>query len=656
MGGENLKKSTEDYSPSKDSVEESSFDEQLSDKEPIAEEPHIEKPEEERDEYEAEVLKKWDEEIERRKKYSLRPIEYPQLSEERKRKSALLWDYTGHSITLPSLMEMSDERTSQIYDFVENHLLDELLLAAADVPADFPKNSPLCLLINNIIGDSITYYNPDHFDGKLAKNLGNGFREYCDYALEKKKPENGEDFALDTSLRSAIRVVSRKSTNPDLVPAYIKECVALHSDFKKVNTAEMWDSHERRVAIDKMVMFRSYCEAHGLDEERLKGFHESLFPQLEDANNPIRRAFDVDRNYGSSEHDFGSTDFIIHALVQKVSPRTTSELIAISRELPTTDIHRLSVNRQDALSLGGTLWQSRDFIHNERPGLHELFSAMVDYYDTKDNPEAHEPAESRLRAIIKDRENPENGYEYDGFDGEMALSLGNYDKMATAFYSGVSEPAIDILRRMKENTEPILLIPPKVEDAKLQELLDSIAPTQNETTGEVDADFKKVANLIAYLNGILESKQGKYGLEPSLISALNYAERMATFAIRRIGKKDYQELGFDPGLKELVKFNELTCSDKPFNATEFEQFWNSFTREFGKDWDEDTDIAERYCKLSARVIGRVGSLAESFRKAGMPSRRIDELFSGNLTRELIALPSKWEKRPEIESKKKYNVI
>ncbi len=641
MGGESPEKSTESHNPWEDLAEEPSFDERLSDEESIVKEPHIEKPEEERTEYEAGVLKEWDETIERQKKYLSRPMEYPELSEKRRRESALLWDYSGRSITPRSLMEISDERESQIYDFVENHLLDELLLATADVPVDYPQKSPLYFLLNNIVRDSITHYNPaGHFDGKLIKTLRDGLQEYCDYTLEKKEPENGEDFALEASLRSVIKVASRKSTNPDLLPAYIKESVTLHTEYKKVNTTEMWDSHERRVAVDKMTMFRGYCEAHGLDEERLKGFRESLFPQLEDMDNPIRQALDVDRNYGSSEHDFGSTDFIIHALAQKVSPRTTAELIAISRELPTTDIHCLSVNRQDALSLSGTLWRSRDFVHNERPGLHELFSAMVDYYDTKDNPEAHESTELRLRSIIKDRENPESGYEYDGFDGEMALSLENYDKMATASYSGVSEPAIDILRRMKENTEPILLTPPKVEDAKLQELLNSIAPTQNETTGEVIVDFKKVTGLIAYLNSILESKQGKYGLEPSLISTLNYAERMATFAIRGIDKKDYQELGFDPGLKELVKFNELTCSNKPFDAAEFEQFWSSFTREFGKDWSEDADVAERYRNLSTRVIGHVQDLAESFRKAGMPSRRIDGLWSGNLTRELIALSSK----------------
>ena len=638
MGGENLKKSAEDNTW-ESLTKEPSFDKRLSDEESIVKEPCIEKLEvEERAKYEAEVLKEWDETIEKRKKYLSKPIEFPELSEEQKRESALLWDYSGRSIEPSLLMKMSDEKRSQVYDFVENHLLHELLLASADVPANYPNIKSLYYRMDRIIADSITYYNPDHFDGKFAKCLGDGFREYCDFFLEKKEPENREDIALENSLQSAIKVASRESTNPDLVPTYIKELVALKTELQKVNTQKLWGSHERKIAVDKMIMFDGYCETHGLDEERLKGFHESLFPQLEDADSPIRPALDVDRNYGPSEHEFGSTDFIIHALVQKVSPRTTSELIAISRELPTTDLYRLSMNRQDALSLGNnTLWRSRDFVHNERPGLHELFSAMVDYYDTKDDPEAHEPAEARLRAIIKDRENPENGYEYDGFDGEMALSLENYDKLATASYSGVSEPAIDILRRMKENTEPVLLAPPKVEDAKLQELLDSIAPTQNKTTGEVNADFKKVTGLTAYLNGILESKQGKYGLEPSLISALNYTERMATFAIRGIDKKDYQELGFDPGLKELVKFNELTCSDKTFDATEFERFWNSFTREFGKDWNEDTDVVERYKKLSARVIDRVGSLSESFRKAGMPSRRIDGLWSGNLTRELIAL-------------------
>ena len=638
MAGENLEKSAEGHNSWEDLAEEPSFDERFSDEEPISKEPHIEKPEEKRARYEAEVLKEWDEVIERQKKYSSRPIEFPELSEERKRQSALLWDYSGQSITPLSLMEMSDERESQIYDFVENHLLDELLLAAADVPANYPDNSYLYFLIDRIVRDSITYYNPDHFDEKFAKALRDGLQEYCDYALEKKEPKNGEDHAIETSLRSAIKVASQKSTNPDLIPTYIEESVALHTEFFGVR--EMWGSHERKTAVEKMTMFQNYCEIHGLDEERLKGFRESLFPQLEDINSPIRPALNVDTNYGSSEQDFGSTDFIVHALVQKVSPRMTSELIAISRELPTTDIHRLSENRQDALSLSHTLWRSRDFVHNERPGLHELFSAMVDYYDTKDNPEMHESAESRLRAIIEERESPENGYEYDGFDGQMALSLENYDKIATAHYSNVSEPAIDILRRMKENTEPVLLTPLKVEDAKLQKLLDLIAPAQNETTGEVNVDFKKVTELIDYLNFILESKQGKYGLEPSLISALNYAERMATFAIRSIDKKDYQELGFDPGLKELVKFNELTCSDRPFDAAEFEQFWSSFTREFGKDWDEDADVTERYQKLSTRVIGHVEGLAESLRKAGAPSRRIDGLWSGNLTRELIALPSR----------------
>ena len=120
-----------------------------------------------------------------------------------------------------------------------------------------------------------------------------------------------------------------------------------------------------------------------------------------------------------------------------------------------------------------------------------------------------------------------------------------------------------------------------------------------------------------------------------MIKALSYIERMATAAMRGISKKDYRELPFDPGFKEIVRFNELTASGKAYSEEGFEQFWSGFVSDFSKIWEDNP--SEGYVVLSRRVTARLHELAQQYKAEGKPRAMIDSLWSGNLSHELIGL-------------------
>ena len=338
----------------------------------------------------------------------------------------------------------------------------------------------------------------------------------------------------------------------------------------------------------------------------------------------------------------GIINFTFYGRTRKNSPRNLRDIMQMHRGIPTSDFAKFERNRQDALALQGILWEGRDFIHNERPGLHELFVAMINYYDTRNDAEKHEAAEAELKRIVQDR-TEENGefYRYSGFDGKACFDLRAYERPVDKFVRAweqqgeqYHDSAINILRRLERNVSQFSVEKPRVKDEILKERLDVLEPYEK-ADGEILVDFQQVAEVLERMNEILIKNQDRVGVSPSEVELLAYLERMATFAMRSISGKDYRELAFEPGFKEICKFSELICGNDRFDENEFGAFWHDFVAEASEDWRNNT--ANAYRMLAQRVTSRLNALAKAYRKEGRLESMIDSLWSGNLNHELIGL-------------------
>lgn len=421
-----------------------------------------------------------------------------------------------------------------------------------------------------------------------------------------------------------------------------RKFIAFYNKYK-----DDYSRDHRDTSPEKCNIIKTYCSNHGISDDVVAGFEENVFPMI-DAKDPEVTTLLIDNNsWGMTPGDFGISDFVVHSLVSRVNPENTHELMMAERVIPTGDYNRFEQNRRDASALQGTLWRGRDFIHDERPGLHELFTAMVEMYDAKDNPEKFEAKKKRLEEIKNHRLDPNNNYFYSGFDGELCFDLENYDKQITKTTDAwndrqgrvkYDEKAIDILRRMAENTGASLVEKPKTDDEELNKLIEAMDPRVSERDGSVFVDFKQASRLVTRMNEILIESQDKLGIKPSMVRALSYTERMATYAMRTLDERDFKEIPFDPGFKEMVRFVDLTSSPRKYSQSGFENFYQGFMNDFSRNYNEGGKPA--YDKLVMREMENAAGLAKKYRAEGKPEYMIESLWSGNLIHELIGLVDK----------------
>ena len=358
------------------------------------------------------------------------------------------------------------------------------------------------------------------------------------------------------------------------------------------------------------------------------------------------------------DNSWGLAEFTTECLIQDITPRGICELIQINKRVPSSEVNKFEQNRVDALALDGTVYPYHAFIHNQHPGTHELISAMVKYYDTKDDETKHQDAKKKLEQILHDRQNSTYKNSYTDFENHV-FDLKNYDKQCEAAdkWRGTNNPnattvngtAIDILRRLEKNTRPGEVDIPKTKDAELNALLDS-AEIHNSKNDTENVNWKATGALVSYLNNYLVSHQGQNGLSPSQMRAIIYAERAATIAMRSISQKDWRELFYDPTFKEIVKFRELTGSYDNFSEDNFEQFWNSFTNIPIET--SDSEKALQYGKLVNRINTQLSKLTKFYKESGKEDY-IGDLWSGNLTHELIGLTDLPNSHKIRESADKY---
>lgn len=437
--------------------------------------------------------------------------------------------------------------------------------------------------------------------------------------------------ALDQSATSNIGeaiAIAGKSGTSDRIPVYLD----YYQELASSSDNNLGFGYYRT----RSSHLRNYSISHGLDEQRVQGFRQNVFPLIEQGD-PEAKDIGAVNSWQIEYGRFGISDFTIHCLVSEVNPKNTRDLIQAYREVPTSDFAKFEQNRKDAAELIGALWSGRDWIHDEVPGVHAVLATMLDYYDTRDSEDIHQEKQAAiLEAIAK----IPSGYQ--PIIGDYCFDLENYEKPVKKFVgetyttsrrSEETEPAVEVLRRLVENTSQTTLEKPHTEDEQLNSLLEQLQVHPNERTGEVYVRWGQVGQIVAYANGLLQARQGEIGMRPSMVRALAYIDKMATYAMRGISDKDWRELPFDPHFKEIAKFRDLTSSSDRFDAQSFEEFWQHITRM--PNWPDG--VQDVYQKLSARILGQVNKMARTYNANQYTSYMSESLWSGNLTHELVGL-------------------
>lgn len=382
-----------------------------------------------------------------------------------------------------------------------------------------------------------------------------------------------------------------------------------------------------------------YFKTHGLTEDEKQGLEEVVFPLIAAQDPEVDVLTRNINSWGMYYGAYGLSDFRCKCLVSKVNPRNVNEMLLAQRELPAGDLARLEQNRRDALAIQGTVINARDFIHDERPGVHELLGAMVDFYDAQGTEKEAEKT-AILQQIIAERMSSQDAGYYHGL-AEHALKVENYEQpiQDRIWCDGKTEDydttAIEVLRRLVANTDQQSLEVPETKDAELNKLMQQVDVWKDTQTGVVQADFQQTGELIKYVNGLLMEAQGNTGIWPSTIEAVAYAERMATLAMRGVDHKNWRELPYDENFKEMVKFRDLTGSAEKFSEEEFESFWRRFAQVPMEEGDRQ--LREHYAMLQQRIVGKLNVLASEYVKHPGTAHRVGELWSGNLNHELMGL-------------------
>ncbi len=373
----------------------------------------------------------------------------------------------------------------------------------------------------------------------------------------------------------------------------------------------------------------------GFTPQRAKAWIDNIENNSEDDDLAV---FHMHHAAAPNKNDWGIAEFTAECLIGDITPRNICELIQINKKIPSSELEKFEQNRVDAVALENIIYPSRTFIHTQHPGVHEFISAMIDYYDTKDDEEAHREANEKLENALKMRKSSPYGKSYRNFE-KYIFNLDNYDRSCQAVdtWSGtnaaeqhktVSDKAIDILRRLEKNTRPNAPEIPTTKDPKLNKLLEA-AKIHVAENGKEYTDWRAIGDLLSNLNGYLISRQGENGMPPSQMHAIIYADRAATVAMRDITQKEWRELFFDPTFKEIVKFRDLTESYDNFSSADFERFWNYFSD--APAGETDTNISAQYYRLSMHIFKQLTKLSKHRQGS------TDDLWSNNLTHELIGL-------------------
>ena len=454
-------------------------------------------------------------------------------------------------------------------------------------------------------------FDPQLFDDQLTETVA-------------REAWNGRNQAILADRLSRVLPGVRENQDPKSLMIFLDYARELDQDGTRFNGY-----------LTKANILQEYYLTHGLNNINVKGFQERIFPAIE-ADDPEVKAVTYRNNaWANSFGRYGIADFACRSLSTKVCPLQTYELIRAYHELPTSNYNKFEQNRQDAISLQNILYDNRGFIHDELPGVHGLLEGMQNYYESAGSTEFLQH-EAKLHQLLAERLNSPDSAYYAHF-ADTIFDLNRYERFEfTASSDGKVKPelVIDILRRLVKNTDQNSLEVPDSDDETLRELLSAAQPWKNSETAGMTVDWQDAGRLVQFMNAILLDRQGSIGLLPSEVEQIAYTERIATVAMRGISEAEHQDILFDPYFKEIAKFQQLTSSYRKFDSAEFEQFWQGMMR---VNVEDETSYQQNFARLQSRILRQLSDMSKHFNANPHTAYLTENLWSGNLSRELIGL-------------------
>lgn len=375
------------------------------------------------------------------------------------------------------------------------------------------------------------------------------------------------------------------------------------------------DYPDREIAVSFAKAVYFYAKTHGLSEQKVIGLVSGLLPAMQKKDFQIKALMNsVEGNiWGMQMGNFGIGDYLCHAYASPVNSANLNELFLVARGVPATTLSRLEQNRTDARIMSGPFNILRDFIHDQRPYVHEVLEAMVHYYDTGDR--------SKLERIL-----PKADYFNSAQRIEMMFNRSNYEALVEEPTNrGVNIKAIDILRRLVKNTEPVPDFVPVTSDESLNQRLKVL---EQKLLGAGKVSKEALISAVDYLNQklITMMTDGDIGIEPNLIMAISWIERRAFEVLQRMSYEDQVGAYKQEWFISLLKFEELIGSIQ-YDEEKFQSFVQNLA-------DVGSPL-EAYKLIGNHVLQNIQDLIAIYKQRGRTD--FGALWSGNLAHELMGL-------------------
>lgn len=473
-------------------------------------------------------------------------------------------------------------------------------------------------LITDLTGCN-RYPKPEPRSPELTRQLFDALSDV--HAFIYSYPPNEQNSQLLRSFSSAVETLGLEFNDPNQIRRSLKM-------FQEVA------SYPDQEVLEKFTDTTSrYTRHHGLTDDGVEGLTSKLLPAIQNQDAQIDILLKGGNIWAMHAREFGVGDFLTHAYAVKVTPDNLNELMIASRTVPATSLARLEQNRLDALTMSAPFGILRDFIHDQRPHVNEVVSAMVHYYDTGDRSQLEQVlpkaeyfnSEDRIQTMF-------NREKYDMEVQEVAKEWGSDDKTERR-----KVKSIEILRRLAENTKPVPDLPPDTTDNELNKKLKTLA--ESKTGRAVPKEALK--NVLDYVNDQLVRlmAKGEIGIEPNHILVLSWLERRGFEVLQNMKYEEQQGAYKQEWFASLLRFQELTTSASQVDETAFQSFLGEL---------KNSSSVDAYKILAAHVLRNVNILARNYQTKGMTDTGV--LWSGNITHELIGLTD--FKTPETEQGRK----
>lgn len=440
------------------------------------------------------------------------------------------------------------------------------------------------------------------------------------------------DEFIDTITAFAKRALQDDAETDDLVLSL--KIVAASQDSACL-PAYMSYHHELAKDPARASILQHYFELHGLDDQRIQGFRDNIFPMLTAGDAEVAILKNPHGAWAVKYGAFSLADFVCHCLVSQATPSNLAELLWAYHTLPSGDLSKFQQNRYDAEHLQDVLFPDYGFIYDSLPDAHEFLTLMVAYYDASENGPSL-VATTALQKALAARLSSNGARYYGGFD-KMIFDLDNYDRPVRLSDKNGAEyrtPAIEVLRRLVKNTNQSSLAKPQTGDIELDDLIESVEIWTDPEDGRVKVDWQQAGDLVKCLNDILLEKQNNIGLRPTFIAAVSFTKRLVTQALTSLTAEDRLEMPFDQTFKEILKFRELTLAPDKFDAVGFEKFWKKFS---DVNLEDVFSMRESYQLLAQRLLSQLNKLSARYLQNPHTAHLVQEVWHDGLVYEICQL-------------------